>query len=345
MHDGEHVISQPNLSAPASSDRSDFPDDCPDGLKPRLRLFFSVDLVGATHYKQSRNRWRPELLSFYRDFDFILQAEYRAFAATHPSHLSSPEFWKSNGDELLYACDLLCLSHAQGLMQVWLHALRRYQVLHSPGAEHLDVKSTAWIGLFPVPNAEVFFRRGGAALHQDEGRDALVVQSELREEWYANTANPTITRDFIGPSIDTGFRLTSLATPSRLVLSVDLAFLLASGKGAGAPPLNLRLSGKQRLKGVMDDQPYPVIWIPVDRDDWVRAELEPMVTDRELIRSFCKTVFEQNHASVTPLFLEGDRQGAFDWAPPYILKRIVRHWQEEVRHRSRSGLPLAAAAG
>lgn len=336
---------QPSLSAPASSDRSDFPDDCPDGLKPRLRLFFSVDLVGATHYKQSRNRWRPELLSFYRDFDFILQTEYRAFASTHSGRLSSPEFWKSNGDELLYACDLLCLSHAHGLMQVWLQALNRYQTLHSPGAEHLAVKSTAWIGLFPVPNAEVFFRRGGGrALDHDLARDALVVQSELRDEWYANAANPTITRDFIGPSIDTGFRLTGLATPRRLVLSVDLAFLLASGKGAGAAPLNLRLSGKQRLKGVMDDQPYPVIWIPVDRDEWMAAELEPVVTDRELIRSFCKTVFELNYASVTPLFLEGERQGAFDWAPPYILKRIVRHWHEEVRNRDAIAMSGAIAA-
>ena len=229
---------QPSLSAPASSDRSDFPDDCPDGLKPRLRLFFSVDLVGATHYKQSRNRWRPELLSFYRDFDFILQTEYRAFASNHTGRLSSLEFWKSNGDELLYACDLLCLSHAHGLMQVWLQALNRYQALHTPGAEHLDVKSTAWIGLFPVPNAEVFFRRGGGALDEGLARDALMVQSELRDEWYANAANPTITRDFIGPSIDTGFRLTGLATPRRLMLSVDLAFLLASGNGVH----NLRMA-------------------------------------------------------------------------------------------------------
>ena len=29
-------------------------------------------------------------------------------------------------------------------------------------SKHLDVKSTAWIGLFPVPNAEIFFRRGTA---------------------------------------------------------------------------------------------------------------------------------------------------------------------------------------
>jgi hypothetical protein len=326
----------------SSRERGAFPDDCPDGLKPRLRLFFSVDLVGATHYKQSRNRWRPELLCFYRDFDFILQTEYRAFAAHHEGRLSTPEFWKSNGDELLYVCDLLCLSHAQSLMQVWLRALRRYQKQHNPGAEHLDVKSTAWVGLFPVPNAEVFFRRGTAMLDEDLARDALVVQSELRDEWYANTANPTITRDFIGPSIDTGFRLTSLATPKRLVLSVDLAFLLASSKAPGVAPLNLRLSGKQRLKGVIDDQPYPVIWIPVERDDWACADLEPVATDRHLIRSFCKTVFEQNYASITPLFLEGERHNAFDWAPPYILKRIVRHWEEEVRHRLASAaLPAA----
>jgi hypothetical protein len=312
--------------------RGVFPEEFPEGLKPRLRLFLSVDLVGATHYKQSRNRWRPEILSFYRDFDFILQSEYRTFVQGYKLPFDAPQFWKSNGDEMLYVCEITSLSHAQALMHVWLWTLHRYQIQREPGDEHLEVKSTAWIGLFPAPNSEVFFRRGGSSLDDDLARDAVVVQSELRDEWYANPATPSITREFVGPSIDTGFRLTSWATPHRLILSVDLAFLLSSSDPEGLGPLSLRLSGQEKLKGVIDEQPYPTIWIPVGGQGWAGADGGPVVTDRATIRSYCEAVIEQNYSSITPLFL-GEEQADYEWAPQYILNRILKAWQEEVRHR------------
>src|SRR5262249_99661 len=93
-------------SAIAPGERGVFPGDFPEGLKPRVRLFFSADLVDATRYKQSRNVWRPEILNFYRDFDFILKEEHRAFADEHDPELTPPTFWKSNGDELLYVCEM-----------------------------------------------------------------------------------------------------------------------------------------------------------------------------------------------------------------------------------------------
>ena len=86
--------------------RKAFPSDLPEGLKPRLRLFLSIDLVGSTAFKQSRQAWLPALLDFYRDFDRIVHAQYRAFRQRSNAFVAPPEFWKSNGDELLYTCDL-----------------------------------------------------------------------------------------------------------------------------------------------------------------------------------------------------------------------------------------------
>jgi hypothetical protein len=315
-------------------ERKVFPEDFPEGLKPRLRLFLSVDLVGSTPYKQSRQIWRPEILSFYRNFDYILQAQYRAFSEGR-DNLPAPEFWKSNGDELLYACELQDLNHAHAVMHVWLAALNEYRALDAGDAVHLDVKSTAWIGLFPVPNSEVFFRRGMTQQPLDNVNDAILVQADIRDEWYSKRTSHLITRDFVGPSIDTGFRLTSWASPDRLIVSVDLAFLLTGAYAKGIGPLRLHLSGKDKLRGVIDNQPYPTIWIPVgsrnrlDSNERRRGEIS---TDRTTIRSYCEATIEQNYKSITPLSLAGGYED-FDWVPPYILNRVIKHWKDEARRR------------
>ena len=133
--------------------RKTFPDEFPEGLKPRLRLFLSVDMVGSTPYKQSQHSWRPEILNFYSRFDHIFQAQYRAFTELEHRDVPAPEFWKSNGDELLYVCELHGLEHAHAVLHVWLAALKEYRGSDCQDSRHLDVKSTAWIGLFPVPNS------------------------------------------------------------------------------------------------------------------------------------------------------------------------------------------------
>ena len=306
-----------------------FSDEIPEGLKPRLRLFLSVDLVGSTPYKQSRHAWRPELLNFYSNFDHIFRARYRAFSESREHDVPAPEFWKSNGDELLYVCELRGLSHAHAVIHVWLAALAEYRAIVGDAQKRLDVKSTAWIGLFPAPNSEVFFRRGTP---QTEASDPILAQSDMRDEWYANPADPAITRDFVGPSIDTGFRLTSWATPSRMVLSVDLAFLLTGAYSRGIGPLKLHIGGQAKLRGVIDNQPYPQIWIPVGG----RGGVEPAVgsSDRQTIRAYCEAVIEQNYQSITPLHLAGARFEDFDWVPPYIINRILRLWREEQRYRT-----------
>lgn len=315
-----------------------FPADFPEGLKPRLRLFLSVDLVGSTSYKQSRQSWSPEILSFYRNFDYALQAQYRAFSEGHKTALPAPEFWKSNGDELLYVCELQNLSHAHALIHLWLAALNDYRAMGSHADKAMDVKSTAWIGLFPAPNAEIFFRRGAAPPASDAG-DPVLAQADIRDEWYANPNNPAITRDFVGPSMDTGFRLTSWATPRRMIVSVDLAFVLTGAYTRGVGPLRLHFSGKDKLKGVIGNQPYPTIWIPVGEELRERPvsdgqRVDGISTDRATIRAHCESIIEQNYRSITPLFLAGARHDDFDWAPPYILNRILKLWQDEALYRT-----------
>jgi hypothetical protein len=208
------------------------------------------------------------------------------------------------------------------------------------------VKSTAWIGLFPAPNAEVFFRRGRAQFRADLLDDAQLLQAELRDEWYAHRSRGDITRDFVGPSIDTGFRLTSWATPRQFVVSVDLAFLLTSSSIEPREPLPLHFSGRAKLKGVIDDEPYPVLWLPVGgRDGPVDPSVGRDLSDPAVVRSYCEAIIEQHYKFITPLFLSDESSQEFDWAPPYIIAQIRKQWAEELRHRAQAGRPLDRVLG
>jgi hypothetical protein len=319
----------------ASIEKKTLPADLPEGLKPRIRLFFSVDLVGSTAFKQSRSAWLPALLNFYRDFDQIIHAQYRAFRQRSNAHVPPPEFWKSNGDELLYCCDLVSRAQAVDTIHIWLSALSAYRSDLATLTEDLEVKSTAWIALFPSPNSEVFFRRGGAQFRSDAADNPTLLQAEMRDQWYAGKPSRNdIIRDFVGPSIDTGFRLGGWASPRRLILSADLAFLLTSTYSASEDALPLHFSGAQKLRGVVDNQPYPMIWLPVGAG--ARADIEDdgigrHLTDPSVLRSFCEAIIEQNYKVFTPLFLDDDPDGDgdFGWAPPYIINRIAKDWQIE----------------
>ena len=94
-------------------------------------------------------------------------------------------------------------------------------------------------------------RRGGVQLRTDETEDAILLQAEMRDQWHAGNERGDITRDFVGPSIDTGFRLSDWARPRRLILSADLAFLLTSSYATSDEPLPLHFSGAQKLRGVV----------------------------------------------------------------------------------------------
>ena len=74
------------------------------------------------------------------------------------------------------------------------------------GNSSLRVKGTAWVAGFPVRNIELY----------------------IPKNMHKNKAEPECVRDFLGPSIDLGFRLSKKASEARLILSPSLAYLIAS---------------------------------------------------------------------------------------------------------------------
>ena len=249
---------------------------------PHIRLFLSADLVGSTRIKNQlshqelfekfhgrmhavervRDRhwvvaftdedarsavleslgissddfdWATVIGAFYRDFHSEFSMTLRALRWRCDKIDPRCKPWKAIGDELVYQFPVASRRHLYWVTTAFLVALRtidnKMASRATPGTDsNLRLKGAAWTAGFPVRNRLV----------QLPGADDRF--------------------DFLGPDIDTGFRIGGCTRPGMLVVSVELAELL--GEVAGdLNPLVGRQVGWDSLKGVWNDAPYPVIWV------------------------------------------------------------------------------------
>jgi hypothetical protein len=265
--------------------------------KSHLRIFLSADIVGSTAYKQktavgSPGRppaWFSLVLLFYKLAEQTFAEKWKDIAgpeSTYDPELcgESPELWKTIGDEVLFA---KLVTHP-GQIYLCLHAwIETLDILRSElRARGLDVKSTAWVAEFPLKNQEVvLFKKSSGALAEND-QDYFRQNHENLVKFYDSSASmKDVFIDYIGPSIDTGFRLGSFSSSRKLVLSVELAYILSNeesrdntkrtyAKGRNRlDELLFRYEGRFALKGVLNSDPYPIIWLDLDPDNiLVKAE-------------------------------------------------------------------------
>ena len=218
-----------------------------DFITSSLRLFLSVDVVGSTALKQripKREKagegksvpaepWFSPIVQFYREIERRFFQEWQQYELKIADKTKwpagpAPEFWKGAGDELIYTKRLTDHRQALVCLQAWIRAVNAYRTEFKKLNPTLDLKSAAWIAGFPVHNAEVFFRSSAAEKEAVvEDGDPIYSNLVLLQKYRSANSDNSIIRDFIGPSIDTGFRIATLASPRKLVVSVDLALILA----------------------------------------------------------------------------------------------------------------------
>jgi hypothetical protein len=210
---------------------------------PTVRLFFSVDLENSTRLKQSAERlseaWLSAVLLFIRGFPQLFEAQLQERARTKGvAKQETPPVWKVLGDELIFVAVVRKRFEVLALVESFREALRIWNEDVRRGNERgpLMVKGAAWLAGFPLANA---------IFEAADGRE-----------------------DYAGPSIDAGFRIGKLATPRRLALSVDLAWLLLKSDFPG----NLHFNGPTAMKGVAEEMGYPALWIEVGKSEYVRKE-------------------------------------------------------------------------
>lgn len=293
-------------------------------LQPRLRLFLSVDLVGSTASKQRpafpirepgrlwadgemAPPWLSPIANFFGSFQEAFVREWRQFKNQIAPKLGievtiDPTFWKANGDELIFVKELVDRKEVLGCIDAWLKALKvvRKQLI----SEGLDVKATAWTAGFPVTNSEFVFQSGSVLSAAPFEDDPRLQQFSLLEQWHQDDPKTkNLVMDFIGPSVDIGFRLTSRATPRHFVISVDIAYLLSAIPFHTDDDIEIEdpvifYGGRTELKGVLGGRPYPVFWIDAaSKERFDQAEdalLKASPAQKSDIERFCLEFYRRN---------------------------------------------------
>ena len=126
----------------------------------------------------------------------------------------------------------------------------------------LPLKGTAWLAGFPVTNMVIEF--------------------------------PDIGRDYVGPSIDLGFRLAGRATRKKFVISADLALMLVDAVRAlrmSEDDFPIHFSGRESFKGISNE--YPVFWIDC-ADQTSKSEASLSRCDYKYISEFVEEFITAN---------------------------------------------------
>jgi hypothetical protein len=318
-----------------------FVDEQATYLKPTLRLFLSADLVNSTALKQKLvslddkskegrekfSPWLSHISEFYRTFPITLANEWQRFFSVLSNNVAEakdwppPRLWKANGDELIYVVELSASQQVSSILFAWVRTLKSFRRKLLESKNGLDLKSAAWVAGFPMANAEILFEEN-PSLSDVSQVDALAHQDYLARKFYEEKNTAGIVRDYVGPSVDTGFRLGGLASPRKLILSFELAYILAT---IGPPKLSNELrkelydftpsyysDGRVSLKGVFNGIPYPIFWLDVDLEANKQANrLEDQMISRspvtaDVIEKYFDTFVDTYQTRLAQPFILGD---------------------------------------
>ncbi len=215
----------------------------------KLYIFLSIDICGSTILKANKeNRWF-EINRILYNYDF-----------------NRMNFWKLNGDEVLYYEEFNNISHLiEIIKEAYKHIKNMESAINSKENnftnEIVGLKGTLWIARTDKSDSKDF--------------DSIRLKNEIITE-------------YIGLSVDEGFRLTQKASKSKLVIDPKIVHLLNQSYLVSENPdlnsslkkmackvsskdyidifTNIRFVGYTKLKGIWKDRGYPVFWYFENKD-------------------------------------------------------------------------------
>jgi hypothetical protein len=198
--------------------------------EPQVYVFFSADLIGSTQKKQYAQKQDDEKALCISSWVSNVVEFYSSFEETFAK--DGVELWKYNGDEILFYAKISSWDEALNHVKRFRDAIEKN---NSPENKY-PVKGAVWTAGFPIRN---FILRKPAI-----NNDCI---------------------DFIGPDIDLGFRIATLANRDRIAISPELALGLIS-VSKESREMKWHFYGRKNLKGIVEEGGIPVVFLSSTRD-------------------------------------------------------------------------------
>jgi hypothetical protein len=306
-----------------------------------MRVFLSADLVGSTALKQTKSKqtrtedtvdplnppWLSSFLGFYSVFPPTFLSLWDNYASRLDKFLGSehtPEFWKANGDELIFTKIVGSDKDLAAVVCCWVSAVREYRSILRKAHSPLDIKASAWTAGFPIRNREVVIQVSGEHESTDLMKDPEANSLQKLIQWYNSEDHEKrrFVRDFVGPSLDIGFRVSNLASPRKMTITPEIALIvsLINDQEFGVQDKSLwaievKYFGSVPLKGVHSGKPFPVFWIDTTKNrdiDHFEDKLNPIPIYNNLdIKNFLERFFDENSQSIMRPFIYAYGQEQF----------------------------------
>ncbi|WP_319455605.1 MULTISPECIES: hypothetical protein [unclassified Mycobacterium] len=217
-------------------------------------LFLSCDLQNSTQFKQSHtDGWIATFLAFYTEFPSLLATE---IADSCPGLRDRLSLWKAVGDEVIFSVRIQSEQECSDAVDAWLLTMLAFESQHLLRKTPMTLKGGAFLATVPSPDRRVAIPRTVQIL---DGRSQLDAEAMNEATLNRSDESGDFAIDFVGPSIDTGFRVLKFASRRYFVLTVEVAHLLF--KHYSDKVMDDRIAyllGTHSLKGVWGGQSYPV---------------------------------------------------------------------------------------
>jgi len=195
-------------------------------------LFFAVDIAAGTRFKETAAGagWLEAFETFFRELPLVVMGQV-AVACAEADDVPEIGIWKAMGDELIFRAEPKTVEDALLLTEACYRGLVAYDARFSERWP-LRIRGCVWAARFPGRNIEI----------------------ETREIAYDG---PGAHKDYLGPDVDLGFRLSGQPHHGQMAISMNLAEAIADR--ADERGLRFHYVGKRQLKGVFMGRPYPLI--------------------------------------------------------------------------------------
>ncbi len=206
---------------------------------PSIYLFASVDIVGSTNlkYKDTHNiEWFEKFKYFYNHFPDDFKSNIKLIKNSYIGKETSPKLniWKYAGDEILFYWNIKNENEIYLIVDSFKRTLKEWNDVNNKNQskeKKIDLKGTMWTGQTPYIDRIVTIK----------GKNNY---------------------DFVGTSIDCGFRLGKYASQRHLVISIELVDICKKKDN-----FTIYYTKSENLKGVLGDTKYPIFVLLVPESD------------------------------------------------------------------------------